>query len=424
MIRKKNLLRYCFLVPGILLTLQEAPAQQLRLEECYRLAVINYPLVRQQQLIGQARAYTVENAAKGYWPQLGISGQATYQSAVTELPINLPGVQVPQLSKDQYRLYGELNQALYDNGVIRNQQKIADNAAQVEQQQTEADLYQLRERINQLFFGVLSADAQLAQVQLLESDIRSGLDKVQASIAQGTALRSNADVLQARLLQSGQRRIELVAARKAYTDMLSLFIGQEIRDSTQFVIPEMPVLQEEVARPELKVFELQREGVDRQQRLISARSLPRFSFFVQGGIGRPALNMLSNDAEAYYIGGLRLNWNIGSYYTLGKEKRLLDLNRERSDVRRDVFLFNTHLGMRQYTAEIRKMQALLTSDEEIIALRRRIRETAAVQLGNGVITGNDYLIEINNEDRARQDRALHHIQLLLAAFQYQTTTGH
>lgn len=400
-----------------------AQPQTLHLEECYRLAEANYPLVRQRSLIDQARSYTVENAAKGYWPQLSIAGQATYQSAVTELPLSLPGVNVPQLSKDQYKIYGELNQTLYDNGVIRNQQKIADNTARTEQQQTEVDLYQLRERINQLFFGVLVADAQLAQVSLLESDIRSGLDKVNASIAQGTALRSNADVLQVQLLQAGQRRTELNAARKAYTDMLSVFIGQAI-DSAVFAVPDMPVLREEIARPELAVFGLQKEGLEQQQKLLNARSLPRFSFFVQGGAGRPALNFLSNDFEGYYIGGLRLNWNIGSLYTLGKEKKILDLSRERSDVRRDVFLFNTQLGMKQYNAEIRKFRALLASDEEIVALRSRIKETAMAQLSHGVITGNDYLREVNSEDKARQDRALHQIQLLLAAYQYQTTTGH
>lgn len=399
-------------------------ARELTLDECYRLAEQHYPLVRQQELIRQTRDYTVENAARGYWPQLQVAGQATYQSAVTELPVNMPGITPPQLSKDQYKVYAEVTQTIYDNGVIRNQQKLAENAAQAELQRNRSELYKLRERINQLYFGILVIDAQLAQNELLRSDIQAGLDKVNAAITNGTAFRSNADVLKAQLLQNGQRRTELESGRRAYADMLSLFTGTAINDATVLAMPPQPELSDEIVRPELSLYELQKAGYEQQQKLLNARSLPRFNLFAQGGAGRPALNFLSNDFEGYYIGGLRLNWNIGSYYTLSREKKVLSLNKEMADVQRDVFLFQTRLGMKQYNAEVRRYRELLATDEEIVTLRNNVKKAAAAQLSNDVITPSDYLREVNNEDRARQDQLLHRIQLLQAAWNHNTSTGH
>jgi outer membrane protein TolC len=401
----------------------EQQASSLTLEACYQLAEEHYPLVRQQGLIQRTMEYSLENAARGYWPQLTLAGQATYQSDVTTLPISLPGVSIPQISKDQYKIYGELTETLYDNGLIRKQQELTRITAETETQRNAAELYKLHERVNQLFFGILMLDAQLSQSGLLMQDVQLGLDKVNGAIHNGTALRSSADILKAQLLQVQQRQIELRASRKAYADMLALFTGMPM-DGVQLEAPQSPAINEEITRPELRIFELQKQGYQQQIKLLSARSMPKLGAFIQGGAGRPALNFLDNDFKPYYIGGLRLSWNISSFYTLRREKSLLRVSMENTDVQRDVFLFNTSLGMKQYNAEITKLQQLLTTDEEIIGLRASVKQSAAAQLSNGVSTSSDYLREVNNEDRAKQDLLLHRIQLLMAYYNYQTTTGY
>lgn len=398
-------------------------AQSLTIETCYTLAAENYPLVKQRELLTKSNEYTLQNLSKGYMPQLTLAGQATYQSEVTQIPISVPGMNVPVLSKDQYKFYGEVTQTLFDGGVIKQQKLTQQSNLQVEQQKLEVELYKIRERINQLFFGILLVDEQIRQTELLKQDIALGLKKTEAAIANGTAFRSSTDVLKAELLNADQRTTELKAARIAYAEMLGLFINRQLDAGTALEKPKALVVSPEINRPEITLYDSQNKTIDAQYKMLTARNLPRLNLFVQGGYGRPALNMLSNDFEAYYIGGVRLNWSLSGLYTLKKDKSLLDLNRQTIAVQKETFLFNTHYTLRQQSAEVNKYSELLTSDNDIIALRTRVKQTASAQLENGVITSNDYLREVNAEDKARQNKIVHEIQMLMAQYAQQTTTG-
>lgn len=398
-------------------------AKQLSIDSCYAMARRNYPLVKQMGLIEKTKAYSIDNAAKGYLPQLNVSGQATYQSEVTALPISMPDVDIPSLSKDQYRIYTEINQPITDLFTIDEQMKMIETNTLIAEQKVEIELYQLRERINQLFFGILLIDAQIRQLELLKRDIQSGIDKINAAIANGTALKSSADVLRAELLKAEQRNIELEANRQGYSDMLAQFINQPIDERTKFEKPANPTISEKINRPELRLYDLQKKTFDIQNQLIRAKTLPKFNFFFQGGYGRPALNQLSNDFSAYYLTGLRLNWNLSSFYTINNERQQLFIEQNTQDVQKETFLFNTRLSLSQQNREVSKYITLLATDNEIIALRESIKSKAGAQLENGTITPIDYLSYINTEDQARQDYILHEIQLLLAQYKYQTTAG-
>lgn len=404
-------------------TLQAQRNDTLTIEACYTWAEENYPLVKQRDLILKSKEYSIDNAMKGYMPQLSINGQATYQSAVTQVPVALPGAEVPQLSKDQYKVYAEINQTIYDGGAIRQQKNTHEVNAKVEEQKLKVELYAIKERINQLYFGILTADEQLRQNELLQSDLQLGIRKTQAAIDNGTAFRSNADALTAELLKAKQRTIELQSMREAYLDMLGLFINQSLTENTVLIRPQQLTIRKEVTRPELSLYDYQNRSIDIQYRQLQVKNNPKLSLFVQGGYGRPALNMLSNDFEAYYIGGVRLSWSLGGLYTWKKEKALLDNSRKAIELQRETFLFNTTLISRQQYADITRLQDLLASDHEIIALREGVKKASAAQLENGVITSNDYLREVNAEDLARQTKILHEIQWLLAQYKHQATTG-
>jgi outer membrane protein TolC len=400
-----------------------AHAQSLTIEECYALAAQNYPLVKQRELIVKSNEYTLQNLSKGYLPQLMVVGQATYQSEVTQVPIEIPGMTVPTLSKDQYKLYGEVNQTLFDGGVLRQQKRAQETNTVVEQQKLEVELYKIKDKINQLFFGILLVDEQIKQTELLKTDIQLGLKKTEAAIANGTAFKSSADVLKAEILNADQRTTELKATRSAYADMLGLFINRLLTTDALLEKPKSLVVTPEINRPEIALYAYQNKTVDAQYKMLTARNLPRLNLFVQGGYGRPALNMLSNEFEAYYIGGLRLNWSLSGLYTMKKDKALLDLSRRNIEVQKETFLFNTNYTLKQQSSEVNKYSELLTSDEQIVSLRTNVKNTASVQLENGVINTNDYLREVNAEDKARQNKIIHEIQLLMAQYAQQTTTG-
>lgn len=400
----------------------QSPAQ-LSIEECYTLARQNYPLVKQAELIAKTAAYSIENAAKGYLPQFNISGQASYQSDVTKIPIRIPGMNIPELSKDQYRLSGEATQVLFDGGMIRQQKEaIAMNAA-VEGEKLEVELYKLKERINQLFFGLLLIEAQLKQNELLKKDLQLGVDKAKATVVSGTGLKSSLNMLKAELLKVNQRSTELKFTRIGYLDVLGLFIRKKLTEEVVMLKPLKPVMRAEVHRPELGLYESQCKSLDVRERSIAARNLPKFNLFLQGGVGRPALNMLNDAIEPFAMGGIRMSWPLTGFYTRKKEKAMLDINRKEIDLQKESFLLNTDFTVKQQDAEIDKQTSLLYSDDEIIALRKSVKEASAAQLENGLITTSDYLREVNAEDQARQSKIMHEIQLLMAQYNRQTTTG-
>jgi len=397
--------------------------QSLSLNNCLEMARQHYPLIKQYALIEKTKEYSISNAQKAYLPQFNIAGQASYQSDVTRLPLSLPGMNIPVMDKDQYRLYGEVSQSVTDLFTVKDQKEYIHTNSEIEVQKTAVELYKLRERIYTLYFGILLFDAQLKQADLLKKDIQNGIEKTNVAIANGVALKSTADNLKAELLKTDQRSIELKAARKGYADMLALFIDKPVDENTILEKPARQILSNTINRPELTLFNLQKRAFNVQEKLISAKNLPRLSAFFQSGLGRPGLNMLDNDFQAYYIGGLRLSWNFTNFYTYKSEKKILALQQHAIDVQRDAFLFNTNLVLKQQNAEIAKMQALIETDRSLITLRENIKKTAQNQLSYGTSTTNDYLMAINAEDQARQNLIIHEIQFLMTAYSYQTTTG-
>jgi outer membrane protein TolC len=396
----------------------------LTLEKAYQLAQNNYPLIRQKNLVRQTASLTIDNISKGYLPQLNISGQATYQSDVTSVPVKIPGFDIESPAKDQYKITAELSQLLYDGGVTAAQKNVQQVNALVEEQRAEVDLYKVKERINQLYLGILLLDEQLKQVELVKNDIRLGIKRVEAQVLHGTAFRSNLLVLEAELLKNDQRAIELRANRKGLIDVLSLFINQQLPENTKLEMPASGItISQAINRPELKLYEYQDSLFQTQREVVSARNRPRTSVFVQGGYGRPALNMLKNEFELFYIAGLRLNWSLGNLYTSKREKEILSVNQRMVEVQKDIFLLNTNTQLKQQQAELQKLEDLIAADQRIIDIRRQVKEAANAQLANGVITANDYLREVNAEDQARLSLIAHQLQLLQAKINYQTIAG-
>lgn len=405
-----------------------AVAQQpetLSIWDAYRLSRQNYPSSKQRDLIGKTREYTLQNAARGYLPQLSFNGQATLQSDVTSLPIKIPitGFSMPQYSKDQYKLYGEIDQLIYDGGLIRNQQEAARVAASIAEKGLDVELHAVFDRVDQLYFGVLLLDEQMKQNDLLQQDIDNGLQKMQAMVDNGTAYQRGVDELRAQLLQTRQSLTSLQATRKAYYNMLLMLTG--IPPATRITLAEPPelALQTAISRPELQWYEYQKRSYDLQDEAASAALRPRFSLFAQGGYARPGLNMLSNNFAGYGIGGVRLSWNLGGWYTLKRQRQLSVIGRRGLDLQKETFLLNTGLQQEQGLLLIASNLQQLRQDDAIVDLRTAVKNSALVQLQQGVLSAHDYLTEVIAEDQAREARLLHRIQMLQSEYNYQTLIG-
>lgn len=397
----------------------------LDLNKAYQMAQQNYPLVKQRDLVKQTAGINIDNLSKSFLPQASLSGQATYQSEVTQIKIPVPGFAVDPLSKDQYKLLADVNQLVYDGGVIKQQQNLQLLNESVEQQKIEVELYKVKERINQLFLGVLFLDEQLKQVDLVKNDLKNGLQKVDAQVKNGVAFKSNLNILKAEFLKANQRVIEIKASRKGLIEVLGLFVNQPLPENLQLEKPVIgsAILLNDIQRPELKLFSSQEKLLAGQHKLIDARNLPKASVFAQGGYGRPGLNFLKNQFDFFYTTGVRMYWSLGGFYTQKKDKKLVEINKQLVEVQQETFLLNTNTALKQQQAEIEKLQQLVDTDAGIIDLRSAVKDAAKAQLDNGVISANDYLREINAEDQARQTLITHQVQLLQAQINYQTISG-
>lgn len=417
-----------FLSAMMLVFVLETQAQTttLTLEQCYELARQNYPLIKQKELYTMSKEFSIANAHAGNLPQVALYAQATYQSDVTKVSIDNPAFpKINPLSKDQYKIYAEVNQNLYDGGTVKRTSAIHETNALINDQQLEVELYKIKDRINQIYFGILLLNQQLVQVELLKKDILSSSAKVKASIENGTAFRMNADILEAESLKTDQRTIEIKAAKRAYLAMLSLFIKQDLPETIVLVEPKnLEIhLTDDITRPELSIFNYQRQLARSQFELTNTRTMPRAGLFLQGGYGKPGLNMLKNEFSTYYLGGLRLSWNLAGFYNAKREKQLFDVNTRMIDTQQEAFQFNTKLSLKQTSSEVTKLQDLIKIDEQLITLRVKIKETAKAQLDNGVISANDFLRELNAEDQTKQNQLLHKTQLMMAVYNYNTTSG-
>ena len=405
-------LKYIFLFFIGLINAQET----ITLEQCYQWSRENYPLIKKQELIKKAEQYTTENALKGWLPQVNITAQATYQNDVTQFPLKLPNVNVEPLSKDQYKVYADVSQTIYDGGNIRNQKNLAKIQSEVQNIQTEVELDKLKERINQLYFGILQTNKQWTQLQFTKLDIKEGIKKAEAQLKNGVIFRSNLDVLKAELVKIEQKEIELQAIKQNFVQMLSYFIKKNIDENTQLETPEKILLTKNNNRSELKLFDAQKQLLETQRKIINTKNTPKLGAFFQGGYGKPGFNMLKNEFDIFYIGGIRLNIPISGFYTQKNDLALLENQSQEIEIQRENFLFNQNFTEIQQKNDLDKIQNLIDKDDELITLRKSIKKASLAQLENGVITTNDYLREVTAEEQAILTKITHEIQYLLTQY--------
>jgi outer membrane protein TolC len=406
---------------------------QITLVQCYEFARNNYPLIKQFGLIEQTKAYNLANADKGWLPQLSVGARATYQSDVTQLPFDInkmsaliPGFSYTPMDKDQYQLSAEINQTIWDGGAISSSKSIVRAQAKADNAEVETELYNINGRVNQLYFSCLLLDELLKQNLILQKELNVNIDRISAMMNNGLANLSDKESLEVELLNAKQRAIELSASRKVYLLMLGALTGKALDENVKLLPPTYPgdkPFLSEIKRFELQRLDAQKDLLNTQFQMINSGLMPRIGLFLQGGYGRPGLNMLNNSFETFYMAGVKISWNLGKFYTLKDDRRKIDAGRKLIEVQRETFLFNTSLQLMEQNAEIQKINELLETDRDIVNLRTSIKKSAETKLSNGVISVTDLIREINAEDLAKQTIATHKIMRLMAIYNYIYTQG-
>lgn len=397
----------------------------LTIEECKQMARENYPLIKRYALIDKSKEYNLSNAAKGYLPQFSLIAKASYQSAVTKIPIEIPGMNIQGMSKDQYSATIDVTQSVWDGGVISSRKNMTNSASMVEQKQLDVDMYNINDRVNQLFFGILLIDAKIKQNDLLQEELQRNYNLISSYIENGVANQADLDAVKVEQLKAVQSKTQLQSNKKSYLEMLSILIGESLNERIILQKPKSEdlIIPRQINRPEMELFDAQLNNLEIQRRSIKAGYMPKLGLYLTGGYGKPGLNMLENEFSAYYIGGVRLSWNFGTLYTRKNDQKLIDVNQDNVMIQRETFLFNTNIETSQEQNEINKNRDLLKYDDEIITLRNNVKKAAEVKVANGILTVTDLMQEITAEDMARQDKIEHEIELLLSIYNLKFTTN-
>ena len=414
------------------ITMLPAWAWGQTLDECQQAAERNYPQIRQYGLIERTTQLTVANIRKGWLPQVSAQAQATYQSDVTAWPGEMKtmmsgmGIDLKGLTKDQYRVGVDVQQTIYDGGVISSQQRIVREQGKVQKAQTEVSIYQVRKRVNEMYFGLLMLEEQMLLNKDLQQLLASNERKLESMTQQGTAAQSDLLSVRAERLKAEQKATELASQRRMLQRMLSAFCGIEVKDVKK---PEkIAILSQHTGqRPELKALDAQIGVLNAQEKALNAALMPKVGMFAQGFYGYPGLNMFEDMMRRKWslngIIGARVTWNIGALYTRKNDKAKLQLQRDMTETSREVFLFNNNLEQMQQHETIERYRRLMDSDSEIIALRQAVRKAAESKLSHGIIDVSDLLREINQENAACIERSVHEIEMLKEIYDNQYTTN-
>ena len=394
------------------------------LEECRQAAEHNYPIIRQYDLIARTTELTVRNIQKAWFPQISVTAQGSYQNKVTAWPENLQGmfaqmgVQLQGLNRDQYKVGIDVRQTLFDGGTIGSRREIARGEGAVQAAQTEVDLYKIGQRVHEMYFGLLLLDEQLRLNADVNALLRSNEAQLAAMLKSGTASAGDFENVKAERLSAEQQQTELLSQRQTLQRLLSLFCGIPVDSIRRPAVPNLP--SGENKRPELRLFDCRLQLTDAQEKALDAQLLPQLGLFAQGYYGNPGLNLFEDMMKRRWswngIAGLKLTWNLSALYTHRNEKSKLRVQRELIENARQQFLFNNRLDETQQSENVRRFRALAQRDGEIIALRTAVRKAAESKLAHGIIDVNGLLREINKENAAKTQQAIHEIDMLKAMY--------
>lgn len=410
------------LITSFLLIAFYSNAQQtLSLEDCYALANKNYPIAKQIGLLQQKSDYEVEALQTGKLPKIDLIAQGSYQNQVTTIPNPL----LEPLNKDQYRANFDINQLIYNGGLIDANTKFKEAQTKTQQQQVEVSLYQIKTRINQLYFSILLLQERKEILVSKQEQLVSKIKEVKSGIQYGAILPASEKVLEAENLKIKQQLSEIQFDKKRLFENLSSL--------TFTTVPETLILEKTILiadessqnnRPELKYFELQNQQIEASKNIISKSNLPKINAFGIAGYGNPGLNMIDNSYQPILMVGLRANWNVFDWNKSKAEKDALSVSADIVATEKETFLLNNSLQLQEMSNEILKSEEIIKTDTEIIGLREYVEKSANAQLKNGVITTSEYLVEFTNLYEARTNQKLHEIQLALAKANYQVSKGY
>lgn len=404
---------------------------EVTIERCVEKAMANYPAIKKYDLMAMANEIELSDINKSWLPRIGVYGQFTGQNIVPSFPEALSGMlqnmgqEMKGMGKIQYKLGVDVSQTIWDGGASKASREISRAQEAVQRATLDVDMYQIRQRVENLYFAILLTDEQIAQSRVTHKLLCDNLDKLRSMLRNGTAMQSDIDMVEAQALTVSQNIINAVSASDSYRKALELFIGESLENETLTIPAATMPVDSEPARPEMKLFERKLELNEAGNRLANSSMMPRVGLFAQGYYGYPGLNyfrsMMNRDLTFNIIAGVKVAWNIDSFYTKKNTTRKTAVNSADIASDREVFLFNNRIQSASQTEAITGIREMMKDDARIVALRSNVRKAAESQLANGVIDITSLLSKISDENIAKLTSKYHEIMLIREIFKLKYT---
>lgn len=389
----------------------------ISLFDCFEWAVNNYPLYSQKNLNDQVSQYRISNISKSWLPSVNANGQATYQSDVIETSF----FTAPH---DQYKLYLNINQNIYDGGISRQQKEMEYTNLDLSQQQLEVNFHNLKQQVSSVYFSLVMITKSHEQLNLMLNDLKEKHKAIEVAVNNGAALPSSEQSLRAEILTLQQQSDELVNKKNSLIDVLKQLTGKDINNETLLSVPEMTEMNDSLQpRPEMRLFDYQQQLIDNNIGLSQSLKRPKFYAYSEAGYGKPGLNFLNDKFETYYIVGLGLKWNLFDWGELKNNKRSAEAQKNIIELKKDDFNRNIDIALQNELAYIKNFQDAIDKDKEITALRSEIAAGAFSRFKNGTATATDYITEVNAELKAKLQMEIHKISLVQSLINYQLIKG-
>lgn len=393
----------------------------ISLDYCFRLLSERNPVVRNKNISNEISDIRITNLTTNWFPEIGINAQANYNSETVDFNELMEGVPVtiPEIPLDQYKIWAEISQPVFDGGITSSRKKVERTAVAVEVQQTEIDLYNLKQKVLQVYFVLLLTEKNREILEVSLDELRTNIEVMHAGVDNGVVLSENLMAMEAEELKMEQMIDEVDFSRHTMINTLSVLIDSTLQADTHFSLPVAPeILTSEAERPEIKLFDQQKAVFDANKRLITSSDLPKIFAFSQLAYGRPGFNMVSRDFHDYYSVGVGMKWNLLNYGDSRRQKKILDLQKDMVDIQRDSFDDQVSIQLQTEEDNIRKYTELLEKDDKILQLRKEITRTAFSKLSNGVLSSTDYLSEFNKEILAHLQLENHRLLKIQAVYNY------
>ncbi len=402
----------------------------ITLKECYDKAMAVNALAGEKEAYSSISALKDENLSKGWLPTLDANASANYMSDVVDFSgalSSLPGISsvLTPMPHDQYKVTLDINQVIYDGGAIKSGRALEKAELNINEKQTETDLYKLRAQINNYYFNIMILYRQKEILQNYLDLIKKRIVSVGSAIKNGVILESDLDVLTSEKIKLEQQIAENDLRKTALLKILSDLTGTQIDFSTELVLPEQTQeLTGELARPELQLYDLHKDQLSAGLQLAQSKRMPKAFGFATLGYGKPPGNDFFKDSfDTYYVVGGGIKWNIFDWNKVKNEKKVITLQQGILDDRKKDLEDNLTRQLNSKSAEISSLKTLIETDSELIALRKRITSSAESQYENGVITATEFLNEMNAEHQAEINYEIHKINLAMARVEYLNISG-